>query len=310
MQCVDAVPVLRDGHSGIRSSAFFMGSEKTVTDGCQDIGPQSIDWGKAWQEHLSRSGLKANLARQGICHEDFWRRYDSWQEILRRSGYPGKILERVQQKVKPDFSVLDIGAGAGAFALPLARTARLVTAVEPSPWQVSRLRENARKTHVENLRVIEARREDVSLSEIGQHDVVLAVYCFQMEDIRSALEKMCLAARRHVVLVHTAGHELAEPIRNLLGVEPGPDYTYLYNVLYQMGYHAEITVLTRSYRIPLDIQMEMLRYNPGLDQEQCRVLLDYLEANDKVLFQKGEPWIKRHHKDAVIWVNTNSRKEK
>jgi hypothetical protein len=96
-------------------------------------------------------------------------------------------------------------------------------------------------------------------------------------------------------------------MRSLLGVESGPDYTYLYNMLYPLGYRADITVLTRSFtRIPLDIQMEMFRYNPGLDQEQCRLLLDYLEANDKVSFQKGEPWIQRHHKDAVIWVNNNS----
>jgi 2-polyprenyl-3-methyl-5-hydroxy-6-metoxy-1,4-benzoquinol methylase len=185
-----------------------MGLEKTMTDGCQDIGPQNIDWGKAWQEHLSRSGLKANLARQGICHEDFWRRYDSWQEILRRNGYPGKILERVQQKVRPDFSVLDIGAGAGAFALPLARTVRLVTAIEPSAKQAARLREATEKAPQENLVVIESRWEDVNLSEIGQHDVVLAAYCFLMEDIAVALGNDVLAARRLLVLVHTAGHDL------------------------------------------------------------------------------------------------------
>jgi SAM-dependent methyltransferase len=280
--------------------------EKIIADGCQNIGSCNIDWGKAWQEHLFRSGLKANLARQGICQEDFWQRYGGWQEVLCRNGYPGKILERVQQEVRPDFSVLDIGAGAGAFALPLAKTVRLVTAIEPSAKQAARLREAAEKAQAGNLVVIESPWEDVNLSEIGQHDLVLAAYCFLMEDIAVALETMCLAARRLLVLVHTAGHDLTEPMRSLLGVEPGPDYIYLYNMLYQLGYRADITVLTRSFRIPLDIQMEMFRYNPGLDEEQCRLLWDYLEANDKISFEKGGPWIQRHHKDAVIWVNNDT----
>lgn len=269
------------------------------------MGPDSVDWGNAWQERLSRSGLEARLARKGVSQEDFWRRYDSWQEILRRAGYPGRILDYVQERVDPDTSILDIGAGAGAFALPLARTARLVTAVEPSSWQVKRLRDGACEARVDNLTIAEARWEDVDLAEIGQHDLVLAAYCFQMEDIRAALEKMCLAALQQVVLVHTAGNDLTGPMRILLGIEPSPDYIYLYNTLYQLGYRADITVLNRSYLISLEIQMEMFRYNPGLDPEQCQLLRDYLEADGRISLEKGEPCIQRQLKDAVIRVDND-----
>lgn len=278
----------------------------------QDILTCNIDWGKAWREHLSRSGLEANLARRGITQEEFWARYEDWEEILRRNGYPGRLLERVRNRVRPGDSILDIGAGAGAYALPLAKVARLVTAIEPSAKQALRLRENATKAKVHNLVVVEKKWEDVSLSAIGRHDIVLAAYCFQMADILAALEKMCLAARRYLVLIHTAGHDLAETLRHLLGVQPGPDYIYLYNALYQMGYRGDIEILTRSYRIPLEIQLDMFRYNPGLDEKQCQQLRDYLERNGRISFRKGEPWIERQYKDAMIWVKSNnnvSRKE-
>ncbi len=274
-----------------------------ISDSHYDTGANHFDWGRAWQEHLQRSGLRANLARRGICEEEFWRRYDEWQQILRRSGYPGEILERILQKMERHFTILDIGAGAGAFALPLAGIARLVTAIEPSRSQVSRLTENAKAMQVKNLTVIESPWEDVSLNEIGCHDIVLAAYCFQMEDIEGALRKMCLAARRYLVLVHTAGHELVQPMRDIIGMEPGPDYIYLYNVLHRLGYRADVTILTRTYRIPVAVQMEMFRHNPGLDEKQCHRLLDWLEENDGISFREGVPCLERHHRDAVIWID-------
>ena len=51
---------------------------------------------------------------------------------------------------------LDIGAGGGRYALPLALHVREVVAIDPSPAMLSVLREDAAAEGIANIRVIES----------------------------------------------------------------------------------------------------------------------------------------------------------
>lgn len=263
---------------------------------------QDIDWPEAWRQHLLRSGLEARLHRAGITQEDFWNRLGKWSRTLTNNGYPGPLLERVEKCLRPGDRVLDIGAGGGAFSVPLAHRASHVTAIEPSPVQASRLSSWAQDASLHNLTVIEQRWEDVDIAAIGVHELVIAVHCFQMEDLRGALSRMCEATQHLLLLIHTAGHDLGEPIRTLFGVEASPGYAYLYNVLCQMGYRPDVEIITRTYLVPLEDQLDMFRYNPGLDEGQCVTLRDYLQKRGRISLIDGEPMIERSHYDAVIRV--------
>jgi 16S rRNA G527 N7-methylase RsmG len=260
------------------------------------------DWSEAWAESLSQHGLRANLDRHGIASEKFWDSFNGWKEWQENNNYPGLLLERIMQFAKPGDKVLDIGAGSGAFAVPLAKVCRRVTAVEPSPGQINRLNENALREDVRNLTVLPKRWENVSLDEIEQHELVLAAYSFEMKDIKSALDKMCQAAKRYLFLIHTAGHDLMDILHEILGVMPGPDYIYLYNVLYQMGYRASVEIFTRKYRIPVKLQMQMFAVNPGLNEEQQQTLYKYMETHAYLVQRNGQTWVNRQHKDALIWL--------
>ena len=155
---------------------------------------------------------------------------------------------------------------------------------------------------VRNLAVVAKRWENVNLDEVGQHDIVLAAYSFEMKDIKSALHKMYQAAKRYCFFVHSAGHDLMGPIREITHVMPGPDYIYLHNVLYQMGHRANIEIFIRKYSIPVDLQMQMFSLNPGLNQEQQQTLYQYLETHGYLVQQEGQTWVKRQHEDALIWL--------
>ncbi len=55
-----------------------------------------------------------------------------WRAVQRESADASPILDHVFQFVGPERTVLDIGAGVGRFAVPLARAGVRVEAVEPS----------------------------------------------------------------------------------------------------------------------------------------------------------------------------------
>ncbi len=262
------------------------------------------DWSAEWRERLERSGLEANLERVGLTQEEFWERFGSWMDTLRKTGHPGVLLDRVLEHVREGDSVLDIGAGSGAFALPLAQRVHCVTAVEPSPAQSSRLESSIRECGITNLRVIRTLWEEVDVTGIGRHDIVLAVHSLQMPDIREALRRMVAASKRLVILVHPVEHDLMNALRSL-GVETGPNYLYLHNTMVQMGLRPRMEFVTRTFRVPLAQQLNMLRCNPGLDDSLCERLRERLESEGRVFILDDEPHVARWRRDAVMYLDTS-----
>jgi SAM-dependent methyltransferase len=257
----------------------------------------------SWREHRRRTSLEANLRRAGISEEAFWERYASWVEAM-RGDYPGVLLSRVHTYLAPGQTLLDIGAGAGAFVIPLARSAQHVTAVEPSPAQIQQLRRNIDRDSVRNITIIERKWEDIDVDTLGSHDLVLAVHSFQMPDIAAALRSMCRVAAHRLLLIHTAGHNLASAIQELFGIEPGPDYAYLSHVIHSLGYDPVIEFADYDYEVPLDLQMDILSYNPGLNTAQCGRLRDYVRSRGMVSVRDGNSWLRRSCRDALISVSS------
>lgn len=259
---------------------------------------------------MSRSNHQSRLRDLGISSEDFWNGFSSWQEMQSYTGYPGGALKRILDSVDTETTVLDIGAGNGAFAVPLAKAAKQVTAVEPSSGQIGRLMENAAAAGANNITVLQSHWEDVHSDELGRHDVVIAAYCFQMKDIRGALQKMHAAANRSLFLVYFADHDLAEPLRKIKeGLGTGPDYIYLLNVLYEMGLQANLEIITRDYEIPIDLQLDVFGYTHGLSPAQKRRLRDYMESEGKTCSHDGAVWVKRQYRDALMQLEKERKRQ-
>jgi len=97
----------------------------------------------------------------------------------------------------PDGSrILDIGAGPGPLAVPLAERGCQVTAVEPSPVMREALAEHMNERNIRNIRVIPKRWEEVGPDELGeQFDTVIASYSLVMLDMGDAVAKMDAVSR-------------------------------------------------------------------------------------------------------------------
>jgi len=259
----------------------------------------------AWREGRARAGLEANLRRAGIPEEAFWQRYSSWVSSM-QGDYPGVLLDRVMVRARPGDAVLDIGAGAGLFALPLSRLVRTVTAVEPSPAQARQLRAVIRREGAGNITVVEQRWEEIDTSTHDSYDLVMAIHSLQMDDMGAALCAMCRVARRCLLLVHPAGNQLSEVMQSLFDVEPAPDYTGLCEMLTGLGYPPEIELVDYSCDVQLERQLEILRYNPGLSLAQRATLRAYAMDHGMTTTRDSSHWLRRRYTDALVSVTSNA----
>lgn len=128
----------------------------------------------------------------------------AWYERANaRSDYAAQVLTAAKPVLGGCDSALDVGAGFGALALPLARRLRQVTALEPAPAMAAALRRAAARAGLANIAVIEAAWEETTLAP---HDLVLCAHVGPLLGGRSAfLAAVSDIARRAVVLVLDAG---------------------------------------------------------------------------------------------------------
>ena len=164
-----------------------------------------IDWNQIWKDALLASRLS------GDNYYDQEERAESYDksENIRTDG------ERRVTLLDPDpsWSVLDIGAGPGTLAIPLARRVRRVTAVEPSRPMIRCLERHLAEEKLSNVSIINSRWEDVSDEEAGRHELVIASYSLNFEDVGEALRKMNRLASQRVYLYWFAGITSWEEVR-------------------------------------------------------------------------------------------------
>jgi hypothetical protein len=126
-----------------------------------------------------------------------------YQRANQRSDYAATVLQAAADVLQGCRTALDVGAGFGALALPLARRMDRVTALEPAPAMAHALRGEVARQGLDNVTVIEAAWGEAPLEP---HDLVLCAHVGPLLGPGSAfLRDVSGLARRAVVLVRDAG---------------------------------------------------------------------------------------------------------
>jgi SAM-dependent methyltransferase len=119
-----------------------------------------------------------------------------------RSDYAERVLAAAAPWLAGCASALDVGAGFGALALPLARRLPSVTALEPSPPMAAALRAGAAAAGLANVTLVEAAWGE---RPVAPHDLVLCAHVGPLLRAGSPfLAQVRRVARRAVVLVRDA----------------------------------------------------------------------------------------------------------
>ncbi|MCS7060499.1 MAG: class I SAM-dependent methyltransferase [Anaerolineae bacterium] len=249
-----------------------------------------IDWNQVWMARQQRS---REAGRGGGC-PSAWQtkraalRY--WQNV-RESPRTRERIEDVLSFCDAGTRLLDIGAGPGTLAVPLAAHLRHITAVEPADGMVEVLREQCIERGIDTIAIVHKSWDDVDpdLDLQPPYNLTVASYSIGMFDLRASIQKM-MAVTSDVILLywHIGDQPVDREARELWPLLHGkqhypiPKSDILFQVLCQMGIYPHVTPLRAvreqhfdSFAALLDEYAE--RYEVTSESGR-RLLTEYLSA--------------------------------
>lgn len=151
---------------------------------------------------------------------------------------PDPILGFVMDRLGPDFTVVDIGAGVGRWTIPIAERVRAVTAVEPVEGMRRVLDERVAGRKLTNVSVVGSPWME---AEIARYDVAVAAYSvYSSPDLAGFARKMEVSARHLCCLaLRIPAHdgvmgELSEQVHGEW--HDSPNFIVAYNALLEAGF--------------------------------------------------------------------------
>lgn len=251
-----------------------------------------IDWAERWKEVVREraAGTGDGAPRSAASNAGYW---DRRAACFARStsARSDEFLGVIEPFLSPRKTLVDVGAGAGRHAVPLADRLEWVTAVEPSEGM------RARIAAPDNMTVVASTWQD---AEVAPADLVICCHVlYGVEDLVPFVAKLDATAKDRVFVMMRES-DLPHPatlVRKRLTGDPGPRlprFSELLMVLLQMGIAPEVTFL--RYPIVnrysgLDEALEDARamMGDGWDEKIGRTVLDEVlkPEGDELVFDGG-----------------------
>jgi 2-polyprenyl-3-methyl-5-hydroxy-6-metoxy-1,4-benzoquinol methylase len=254
---------------------------------------KSTNWNALWRELVEIKTKSHQRSRAGTeQEEDAWcKRAQEFKEgVRRRWAKPDSSREFILAQISSDSTVLDIGAGVGAWSALLARKARQVTAVEPSPSMIEVMQESLTEEGIFNVKIVQGSWPDV---EIEPHDYSLCSHSmYGYPDLTGFVRRMVEKTTKTCFLLlraPTLDGVRSEAARHIWG-QPldSPNFTIAYNILLQMGIYANVLMEDTGLWKP--------RKNASME-EALMDLKRYLNLDDKT---EHEPYLRELLRQRLI----------
>lgn len=213
-----------------------------------------IDFDALYKAQKAKSSFGKKFA------EDWDKKAPSFNEGVMKSAYAQEFIDKV------DFTgvstLLDFACGAGALSVLTAEKVDQIYGYDFSPRMLEFARENAQIYGTKNVKFAQKAFED-DWSDVPACDVVFASRCLEVDDLKAALNKLLSKTKKSLYITFKVGGSFVDgDILDAIGrkVEQKPDFVYLLNILFQMGYLSSLDYIkARCHAGPASSAEELIQ---------------------------------------------------
>ena len=219
-----------------------------------------------------------NLQSTRVQGESLWASGEYWRPLMsnftidpHRTDDPG--LNHLLSEVGPDTTVMDVGGGAGRFALPLALRCKHVVVVEPADSMVEALNEGAREAGIHNVTVVQELWEN---ADVEPADIVLTAHAvYGVVEAEPFIRKLEANATQKVIvlaLMEQPNSQLSPFWKPLYGEEriDLPALRELINVLWELEVYPSLQMFSPTPAQTFDSKeaaFEQLKHRLHVDND-------------------------------------------
>ncbi|MCJ2542275.1 class I SAM-dependent methyltransferase [Synechococcus bigranulatus str. 'Rupite'] len=219
------------------------------------LSVEPIDWFARWRDRVeAREAQNVRWQSPRMGDLGFWAvAAPRFARMTRNLPTTDPFVQAMRVRVQPDDVILDIGAGAGRYSLPIAPWVKQVIALDPSPEMLQQLQLIAAEQGSPNIQTLQGSWPE-ALADLPPVDGVICAHAFywvrEMEPYLQALK----TATGRFCLMQIRTHQIdafLDPLFLRLHGEsrpPEPVFLDLYGALTQVGIWADVQIAKGSSR--------------------------------------------------------------
>lgn len=248
----------------------------------------------------------------------FWNRLKAgwYRKGMEYNTLPDVASSFILPRTEDAKTFLDIGAGCGTLAIPLAKAGKKVTALDASKAMLDILEEDMKKEGIKNIKPVLAAWGE---AELKPHDVILCANVPTILDDPAAFIKEAeRLSKKAVFIIENADpnadkfyyKELYPLLFNRQFGERS-DYFKTYKALHDLGIFANVEIIDYDFDQPFDNIEEAIEfwkeYLGIVTEEHDKKLRDFL--GKKLVKRKGTLFAKFHKKSAIMWWRKEGKRK-
>lgn len=160
---------------------------------------QKTEAAREWTAMVEAEHAQTDRLREAMPQRDHWRGRAKEFRVHRRRREKDPAIDAALEYIRPDDVVIDVGAGGGRMAIPLAQACRELIAVEPSEAMREQMATQMKEAGVSNITVVPSTWQEAAVEPA---DVVFCSHVmYAVHDPEPFVFKMIEKAKRRVLVV-------------------------------------------------------------------------------------------------------------
>lgn len=208
---------------------------------------QFEDFNALWAAHVAQND--SPRMKDDQAERNFWQSFMSRKDGYAPDASSRQVVQKLLAPLMAEYGIetaLEWGPGWGNYTIDLARHCHKLDCVDISPDVLAFIRRIGGEQGCQNINTIQSKWEDFKPEQ--KYDLVFGYNCFYRQtNLARCFEKMNAAGKKLCIAGMNSGiapvwvSELASTGAQVKW--EWKDYIYFVGVLYQMGIHANVTVL-------------------------------------------------------------------